>query len=208
MHPPVPPLPRPQAERSEHSHVPNAPTFSQTSSHGVVRGHRGAFEPNARRRSRSPHRTGHPVGVMMGAPSSRRFPCPSWVSPMPSIHGPRIATIRWFARLVGDLPPAAAGRWGVLRMGAGMRRGERGGHVILRATSRMWSSSSMIRATSSSISPTMSGPVARASPDPSHAPWADSDAAPWRGRDRGPSRALSAQYRKSVHCRPASTPPG
>jgi hypothetical protein len=29
-----------------------------------------------------------------------------------------------------------------------------------------------------------------------------------RGRDRDPSRALSAQYRKSVHCRPVSTPPG
>jgi len=56
---------------------------------------------------------------------------------MPSIHGPRIATIRWFARLAGGMHPADASRWGVLRVGSGMRRGERGRQVFLRATSRM-----------------------------------------------------------------------
>jgi len=40
-------------------------------------------------------------------------------------------------RLAGGMHPADPSRWGVLRVGSGMRRGERGRQVFLRATSRM-----------------------------------------------------------------------
>jgi len=118
VHPPVPPLPRPQAEPFGTQPRPERLTFSQTSSHGVVRGHCGAFEPKCSPKIQKspPHGPSRRCGDG-GAPSSCRFPCPSWVSPMLSIHGPRIATIRWFARLAGGMHPADAGRWGVLRVG-------------------------------------------------------------------------------------------
>jgi hypothetical protein len=87
--------------------------------------------------------------------------------------------------------PRPLGR--IARGGSGTRRDERGRHVVLRATTRMSSSSSMIRATSSSISPTMSGPLTKASPDPSHAPCAGPDAAALaRSRPRSFPRAECA----------------
>jgi hypothetical protein len=102
---------------------PERLTFSQTSSHGVVRGHRGAFEPKCSPKIQKSPQHGPSRRCGDGrAPSSCRFPYPSWVSPMPSIHGPRIATIRWFARLAGGRYPGDAGRCGVIARG-GLGRG-------------------------------------------------------------------------------------
>jgi hypothetical protein len=101
---------------------PERLTFSQTSSHGVVRGHRGAFEPKCSPKIQKSPQNGPSRPCDGGAPSSYRFPYASWVSPMPSIHGPRIATIRWFARLAGGRYPGDAGRCGVIARG-GLGRG-------------------------------------------------------------------------------------
>ena len=117
---------------------PERLTFSQTSSHGVVRGHCGAFEPKCSPKiQKSPQQGPSRRCGDGGASSSCRFPYPSWVSPMPSIHGPRIATIRWFARLPGTMHPADAGRWGELCVGGLGRGGVNAAAMSFCATSRM-----------------------------------------------------------------------
>ena len=129
-----------------------------------------------------------------------RFPYASWVSPMPSIHGPRIATIRWFARLAARHAsgrPRPLGRIARGRSAAPPRLPHRYGRVLANRDKRIGASSSPVSgATSSQVE------IARGVSRGTHA---DGDAGAGRAartRPRQPRQVHSVLVALNLRTRP------